>query len=70
MAKHSQADMVTITMTRGQAECVEKIFRTFMSKGSRGREFSAWRALRRALGTWKEEGSTASGPQRSSEEHS
>jgi hypothetical protein len=54
-------DMVTITMSRGQAECVERIFRMFMSKGSRGREFSAWRALRKGLGTWIEEKDTLRG---------
>jgi hypothetical protein len=54
MAKHKPEDMVMIIMTRAQAECVEHIFRLFMPKGHRGREFATWRALRKALGTWVE----------------
>jgi hypothetical protein len=46
MAKHKPEDMVTITMTRGQAECVEHIFRMFMPKGNRGSMESL------AQGTW------------------
>lgn len=67
MSKHKPEDMVTITMTRGQAECIERIFRMFMSKGSKGREFSAWRALRRGLGTWKEEKDTLRGKMKEAE---
>ena len=68
MAKHKPEDMVTITMTRAQAECVEHTFRLFMPKGSRGREFAAWRALRRGLGTWVEEKDTLRGRQKAAEQ--
>jgi hypothetical protein len=52
MAQNKPESMVTITMTRAQAECVEKTFRMFMPKGHRGREFAAWRAILKGLGTW------------------
>ena len=45
-------DIVTITMTRSQAEYVERCIMNDMPRGCRGREFSAWRAIKKALGTW------------------
>jgi len=46
-------DMVTITMTRAQAEYVEQRIMDDMPRGQRGREFAAWRAVKKALGTWR-----------------
>jgi hypothetical protein len=54
-------DIVTITMTRAQAECVERTFRMFTPGNLRGKERGAWRAIRRGLGTWIEEKDTLRG---------
>lgn len=53
MSSYNPNEIVTITMTRGQAEYLLKTFEILMPKGNRGRAFAAWKAIKKALGTWK-----------------
>ena len=53
MKASNQNEIITITMTRGQAECLLKHFESVRPKGNRGREFAVWRAIKKALGTWE-----------------
>lgn len=52
--RHSNEELVTLTLTQKQAEAILKCVDGWRIKGERGALFAAWKKLRVALGIWNE----------------